>query len=171
VVARILGVVALLFVLALAPTAPAHAAPGACSSSYPPVCPTLTLSGSVIPKGGSLTATIFGFKGAVDVALSIASDPAYLGTVRTNADGGASATITIPANFDAGNHTVSATGQNKDGVTTTATAALAVTGAAAAGSGLVRTGARVALYSGVAIALIGCGSMLVVGARRRRVAS
>lgn len=102
--------------------------------------------------------------GLVDI--TIESDPVLLKTVRADAAGAFVTTVTIPAGFPAGSHTLKGTGPDPAGGLRMLS--LPVTVAGGSGGGVIaRTGGDFAVLAGVAgVAILAGGGVLV--ARRRR---
>lgn len=118
-----------------------------------------------------------GYRANSNVDFHLNSAPIFLGKTTTNASGAFDAEVTIPANAPVGRHTITATGLAPNGsakvesVPFTVVAAQAAGRPAAAGT-LPRTGtsSTVPLVAG-STALLGLGTVLVIAARRRRLAS
>ncbi len=72
------------------------------------------LSGPIEP-GSSITISGGGFSPGADVTVVIRSEPLELGTTTADATGFMSIEVTLPEDFPAGDHTLSATGFSPDG--------------------------------------------------------
>lgn len=156
---------------------PTDPAPGPTGTE--PAAPTLpgadapfsvTLSTASVRAGGTLTVDVAGASpdGAVEVWLH--STPVRLAVAQADASGAASSTVTIPAATETGTHRVqvldATTGVSvwSDDLTVTPAAG----SAGASGTGLASTGAEVTALAGVALLLLGAGTVAVL--RRRRLA-
>ena len=132
--------------------------------------PKITPSVGTVRAGGTLTVQLGGFEPGQLVQLWLHSEPVKVGEATVSDDGEAVLSITVPASTPAGAHTLVAT--DAEGVEL-ASAGLAVTAAAGAGTGsgadLATTGADGSLWSAVAASALG---LLALGAvlwtRRRR---
>jgi hypothetical protein len=134
--------------------------------------------------GESVTASATGdcFQDNTAVTVTIESTPVVLGTFTSDSDGGVTATVTIPADFPLGDHTIKLTGTNILGKpqvlslpVTIGTAQEAAAGGEAAGGaagtrggGLAFTGRDSGTLVGIGAALMVLGAGLYAGARRRR---
>jgi uncharacterized repeat protein (TIGR01451 family)/LPXTG-motif cell wall-anchored protein len=121
--------------------------------------PATTTAGSVITLSGS------GFAPG-DYSIVLHSAPVLLGTVTVGADGLLAASVTIPADTAAGQHTLLI----QQGSTVVASHALAVTSASDPSAELASTGtnAVTGALSGLGALVLG-GLMLAVARRRRRI--
>ncbi len=129
--------------------------------------PVVTISLPSVVQGGTLTVEGTGFGDSEMLDLSIHSTPVHLATVVTNGVGAFTATVTIPASFEPGAHTLTISGGAFGPVD------LAVTVTAAPTSPLAFTGVDVVPPLLAALALILAGgvlTMLRVLAMRRRAA-
>jgi hypothetical protein len=167
-------VVALLATVAIALFgSPAHAQP---PSGY--AAPgTLVLDQSLTQQGCSVGATATGFLPNSDVAFSLGATS--VGTRRTDANGTATITFSVPSNFPASNASVVAVGTGADGTPLTLTAALAVrTGPCAGGGGntagggtgsgsLPRTGSNSEVLLRLGVLLVAVGGTLTLATRKR----
>jgi len=130
---------------------------------------SVTLSSTSVRAGGTLTVDVAGATGDGSVEVWLHSTPVRLAVVQADPSGTASRTVTIPAATEAGTHRVqvvdTTTGVSvwSDDLTVAPAAS-----AAADGSGLASTGAEVTSLVGVALLLLGAGSVAVL--RRRRLA-
>lgn len=127
--------------------------------------------------GQTVPCTIAGFGATeqVDVALT-----APLGTVTTDADGGATYDFTVPADIAAGSYTLTFTGETSKAVGSfactvgvaevTSTSGTPAPPASTGGGGqhLAFTGVDVLAMAAAALALLGAGVTLTVLNRRRR---
>ncbi|HJP65062.1 MAG TPA: LPXTG cell wall anchor domain-containing protein, partial [Actinomycetota bacterium] len=103
------------------------------------------------------------------VALTFQSDPVFLGTAQTDADGNFETTVQIPSDATAGQHTITATGRDQNGEPATADCDIVVTAGAGGGPGGVAfTGTNVSLGLIVLGVLIVAGLAFLVGGRRRK---
>ncbi|HVA61798.1 MAG TPA: hypothetical protein VNG13_14880 [Mycobacteriales bacterium] len=154
---------------ALAKAPPCHTpCAKANGNPYPPGqhCGTSTSSNS-IPPGGTFHAQSQTFCPGEDVSWDAHSAGTHLATTVANAQGVASATLTLPSNFSTGGHTLTATGLSSGLVES---AGFTVPAAATSGSGgLPFTGLEIGL-SGAVVGLIAIavGSAMVAATRRRR---
>ena len=116
----------------------------------------ITITGTGCPAGGTVTITF---------------DNQAAGSTTANANGGFSASVTVPANASPGSHTITATCVLGNGTTRRQTATVSVLGAAAQAGTLPRTGTGLTTpLAASAVLLIGAGSVAVVATRRRRTA-
>lgn len=149
-----------------------------------------------LAPGSLVTISGGGFNPGATVALTIESDPVSLGSVTASATGAITATVTIPAGLEEGNHTIKATGESPTGtlvlsqaVTTVAASTNSNSNAAttsgsnssSAGSNnasslgappnqLAFTGTSTSILLVLAAALIGAGGLLFAINRRQSVA-
>lgn len=174
------------------------AGPAAAQACYPigqgtPTCPAppgLTVSDDTLVAGQSFTATARGFRPGTLVTFTI--DGVVLGTAIADAQGVASATLTIPAGIGAGRRTLVATGIGADG--RPLVLSLVITIAAAGGTGddaddgedgtgssgtsgsggskgdgsLAKTGAVVVPTTVVGVGLVASGLVLRRSVKRRK---
>ncbi|MGO1181794.1 MAG: YncE family protein [Micrococcaceae bacterium] len=70
---------------------------------------SIELSASEVTAGDDVTATIAGFAAGEEVEFELRSTPVAVGTVTADEDGAAELTFTVPADTEAGEHTVNAT--------------------------------------------------------------
>ncbi len=164
----ILGVVALaLFVPA------AHA-------QYNPDPTGGTVSDSTVTAGDTVTLTVTGFPANGHVDVFFESDPVFLGSFPTDAEGSATIEVTIPATADCGAHNLRILGfepdyphsdghWNSDPVAQELVIPITVGGAGCETAGaLPRTGTDSSLpLAKIAIVLIAAGGLLIVAARDR----
>ena len=127
----------------------------------------VTPAGPVRP-GEEITCTATGFPG--NVAVTFAINPT-LGTSDSNAEGTATITTTMPAQstFDGpgcGPQTVTATGGGAT-ASTSVTITCPTTPATTTAGSLPRTGSDSGRLSGIALALVAMGGLVVLAARRR----
>lgn len=130
--------------------------------------PALTCNPSVLTFGDGITCTATGFPG--NVAVTFAINPT-LGTSDSNAEGTATITTTMPAQstFDGpgcGPQTVTATGGGAT-ASTSVTITCPTTPATTTAGSLPRTGSDSGRLSGIALALVAMGGLVVLAARRR----
>ena len=134
--------------------------------------PTLTPSVGTVRAGSSLQVQLRGFEADSTTQLWLHSEPVKVGEVVIGADGSAVATITVPADTEAGAHALVATdaqGAELARADLTVTAALG-DGSDGSDGGLAITGADATLWALVAagaLALMALGGGL--WARRRRI--
>lgn len=150
-------------VVAVAPVAfaiPAHASPYTSGGG--------TISPANPAPGGSCTVTGTGFKPDSSVAVQILSTPVHLASVTADANGLATATVTIPASFASGSaHTIQLVGLDSTGAEYAVSIPVTL---GSTGTALPKTGTNLGyLWFGV-MALV-LGVLLVVVARRRRASS
>ena len=86
------------------------------------------LGSSTVPPGGAVTVTAAGFAPNTTANMTLFSDPVSLGTTQADATGTVRATVRIPANTTAGQHTIVITGPGATGGTNQASATITVTG-------------------------------------------
>ena len=86
--------------------------------------PAVTVEPSTVEAGKTLTVTGTGFAPESEVTITLHSDPVEVGTATTDADGAFTAEVTVPADTEAGEHTVVAA---SDAPAVTASAPLTVT--------------------------------------------
>ena len=157
------------------------------AGTYPPstTCVPAQQTGTEAPQGGSVTFVFTGFKPLSMVDLYLHSTPIHLGSFKADDKGTVTVLVKVPANFDLGAHTVTASGLDAKGVARTLAAALTVTpttpiataspsvsptatGTASAGGNLPRTGLEVGAISLLGAGLLGAGGLAVVSSRKRR---
>ena len=150
--------------------------------------PALTVDPSTVEAGKSLTVKGTGFAPKSPVTLTLHSEPVEVGTATAGEDGSFTATVTVPAATEAGEHTLVAASASPS---VTASAPLTVTRAPAAPTqepsaapspsssaapapdqggtgGLARTGSH-AMFAGVVAALAaGAGTAFVRRSRRAK---
>ena len=165
---RALLVVAALCALgSIALAAAAQAAP-----PYPPRPPAISVNVTTIAPGGGVTVHGAGFLPGELVSIDIGG--IHLATVRADANGEVTASVTIPAGLS-GNESISMTGL---GSGTTLTVGIDVKTAAAPnnvannnipnnGGGLPNTGVAVIGIGSVGLVLLVTGAMLMIAGRRR----
>lgn len=85
------------------------AEPSSTSAPYPPSegC-TVSVSNGTVQPGQSVNLVGSGFPADQDVALSVSSKSASLGSVRTDSEGNFATTVDIPFNIGTGDHTINA---------------------------------------------------------------
>ena len=123
-----------------------------------PVTSTATVTPSSVEAGGSVTITGSGFapSSSLTIQLTSTSPPAALGSTQSDASGGYTATVTIPAGTSAASHLIAVSGPGAQGSrhesVGNVTVALAETGfmtsvLTAAGVVLLATGSKLVLQS------------------------
>jgi len=166
---KVAAITALLPAAVLMLVSPARAA-------YPPVAPTVGTTASVVANGGHTTVIGMGWQAGATVALSVASTPQSLGSVKVHKDGTFSKNVKLPC-LDAGSHTISASGTAADGTANTANTSVTVTGAcdpaadppADPPSGhLPHTGSDVGSLLMLVAGMLTLGAVLVIATARRR---
>jgi hypothetical protein len=119
---------------------------------------------STVAPGKTITVNGTGYAPNTTVTLAIYSTPQVLTTVVTDASGNFTATVTVPAGLEAGNHTLVASGVDPSGNVRYVN--LAVTVASTGKAQLAYTGADVALPSIVGLLAVSLGAGLIVVRRR-----
>ncbi|MBW3615828.1 MAG: hypothetical protein KY439_11055, partial [Actinobacteria bacterium] len=99
---------------------------------YPPGECNMRLSRGAAARGESVTAAGAGYRPASRVDFTLNSEPIALGSATTDAAGAFEHRFTVPASAPLGSHTVTASGVDGSGATRVLSAALEVTGPAAA---------------------------------------
>lgn len=151
------------------PPAPAGLEPIACPTDPPSGgAATVTASAASVTVGGSLSLTATGFQAGETVDATLRSTPVALGAFEADAAGTLTATVTIPADVEPGDHTIELVGRTSG---RRATVAIEVLGRAIGGAALPATGRRDAPLAGAGAALVLVGAALVALARRRSVAT
>ncbi len=143
--------------------------------AYPPVAPTITLSSTVVAPGGAVTVRGTGFTPGESVSVDIHSDAVHLATVTADADGVATADVTIPSGFS-GHHTITMTGLSSGlvlsiGIDIQSGAAGGSATGSSSGGGLAFTGFDLPVVTGAAAGLLILGGLFVMVGRRRRSSS
>lgn len=172
----------------LALVVPAHAA--TCPpATYPPgvACVPFSITVTVTAAGKTFTIHLSGFKPGSPVDIVIHSTPLDLGTFTADATGAVDATLTLPSNFPAGAHTITASGIDAAGkpfilaspltvaaagstlgTTTSATGTSATGTSSTSSAGLPFTGFELGAASLLGVGLLGAGSLAVVSGRKRK---
>jgi hypothetical protein len=119
---------------------------------------------STVAPGKTVTVSGSGYAPNSTVTLAIYSTPQVLTTVVTDASGNFTATVTVPAGLEAGNHTLVASGVDSSG--TVRYVNLAVTVSSSGKATLAYTGVDVALPSVVGLGAVFLGVGLIVVRRR-----
>ena len=119
----------------------------------------------VLQPGEEITVSGGGFAPGVTVTVAIQSDPVQLARTEADAEGDISVTVAIPASFPAGEHPITATGDDPDGGTLTLRQEVTVTGNDE--SSLAYTGMNVATLLPVAGLLLVAGAGVLTVNRRR----
>jgi hypothetical protein len=127
--------------------------------------PSATTGG--VEAGEQVTFSGSGYAPFSLVTLLVYSEPQVIGTVRTDADGAFTATVTLPEGLPGGRHTLVAAGLDPSGQMRYMTLPITVTAVAVAVDQLAYTGADVTgpAIGGLAAVLVGSG--LHVASRRR----
>ncbi len=81
--------------------------------------PTVTISSFTVKQGGEITFTGAGFEPGTAVTATVHSDPVVLGTRTADANGAVSFAWTVPADFEATEHTIELTWGDGESVSTT----------------------------------------------------
>lgn len=126
---------------------------------------SVTLSSTQVRAGGTITVDVAGATRDGSVEVWLHSTPVRLAVVPADASGAASRTVTIPAATETGTHRIRVVD------TTTGVAVWSgdlTVSPASTGTGLASTGAEVTSLAGVALLLLGAGTVVVL--RRRRLA-
>jgi hypothetical protein len=143
-----------------------------------PTAPTATLSATSVAAGGTITVSASGFTPFEQVEVWMHSTPTFLQTVRADAAGAVSATVTIPATAPAGQHRLELRGITSGlsvfsstfsvtGGSTVRTVTARRTATATRSGTLVKTGTD--LRAGrIGLVLLLAGATLVVTSERRR---
>ena len=160
--------------LGLAGAQPALAASTTSSTApYSSSGPTLTTSSVVVTIGGSVSLTATGCKFPESFVITIHSVSEVIGHANSQPNGDFNASVTIPSNIPAGDHTIVATGSKGDVISAAVVVETAAGSGGSAGSGsgsgaLATTGTYAAASAGIGAAAIAIGGLFVLGARRRR---
>ena len=135
--------------------------------------PSITISTSNAQRGAKVTVTVKCFKPGASVTITMFSTPTVLTTVAVDAVGSASTEVTVPCDKEEGSHTIEAKGENVDGTTGTASAAISLSGTVCGAtttnngtnsgntSNLARTGASIGIAVALGAMLLGLGYMLI----------
>ena len=127
----------------------------------------LTLSSARLIAGGTVTVRGSGFAAGERVEFTLFSTPRYLGGVQADTTGSFTATLTIPAGVEPGDHTLRAVGATSGTIATFAVTVSAA-GAANAATPLASTGVDAGWPAALAALLLASGALLLL--RRRRLA-
>jgi LPXTG-motif cell wall-anchored protein len=119
---------------------------------------------STVAPGKTVTVSGTGYAPFSTITLAIYSTPQVLTTVVTDASGNFTATVTVPAGLEAGNHTLVASGVDSSG--TVRYVNLAVTVSSTGKASLAYTGADVALPSIIGLVAVSLGGGLIFARRR-----
>lgn len=128
---------------------------------------SVTLSSAQVRAGGTITVDVAGATPDGSVEVWLHSVPVRLAVVQADASGAASRTVTIPAATEAGAHRIQVV-DTTTGVSVWSGDLTVSPATARTGSGLASTGAEVTALAGVALLLLGAGTVVVL--RRRRLA-
>lgn len=168
---RLVGV--LLSVIALMVGAAGLA--GSASAAPYTTQPVVSVSNQTPTEGSTLTVSFQGFLPGENVRIELHSQVYLLATVRADANGAATATVTLPAGVT-GNHTIVAIGTVSGRTASVPITILAQPASSVPNVGtqqmLPRTGLEVVGIGALATGLLVVGGiLLLVSGRRRRVAS
>lgn len=106
---------------------PAPAGAQTCPSTYTPsTCVAVTLSASIVAPGGTITITGGGFLAFSIIVITFHTTPVTLATVRADANGNFSVTVTIPASATPGSHFIEASGTGANGQPLTLTTPITI---------------------------------------------
>jgi LPXTG-motif cell wall-anchored protein len=127
---------------------------------------------TTVAPGKTMTVSGSGYAPNSTITVAIYSTPQVLTTVVTDASGNFTATVTVPAGLEAGNHTLVASGVDSSGnvryvnlpVTVSSSGTATITGKAT----LAYTGADVALPSIIGLVAVSLGAGLILVRRRAR---
>lgn len=126
---------------------------------------TLTVVGdNAVAPGEEVELRGAGYAPGGSIAITIESEPRLLATVQADAAGAFRATVTIPTDITAGEHTLKATGPDASGGLRVLSADITVIGA------LPRTGSDAAALTLAGLAAVSAGAATVIFVRRRRAA-
>jgi len=143
------------------------------AQSYPGSL-TITLSGPSVSQGGTLSASMTGCAVGESIHFVLNSDPLDMGTVVADGTGKGTVTITIPADFPTGPHTVTGTCGSQTLSANVEVLSRSVTPATnPAVTSLPVTGSDTDLFLRGGVSLVAVGGLLVVVAfaAKRRSAS
>jgi titin len=127
------------------------------------------LNVSTPAPGAPITIVAEGYRPGSTVTILIYSEPVKLGSAIADANGRISATVTVPSTFAPGSdHTIEAQGIRPDGAPLTRSVHVALAAPDATGGSLASTGVRVAEMTGLGVAIIGTGWLILMMTRRRR---
>lgn len=130
--------------------------------------PTATVNKTVVTAGSPIVVGAKGFAGNAVITATLNSTPVVLGTMTTDANGAASATLTIPANTVPGTHTIVLS--SADG--TTASVTITVQGVIVTVSvntaTLANTGTDASAMGAIAVGLLALGGAAVFAGRRKQ---
>jgi hypothetical protein len=143
-------------------------APAASAQTYPPKTPTVGVSDSTVPEGGSTTVSGQNWLGGSMVTLTLleggcsGSAAQGLGSASVNSDGDFSKSVTL--DVSSGQYGIQASGQNASGDPATRCSAVQVL---AAEETVAATGANVVFGLMLLMALAVIGVIALVAGRRR----
>jgi alpha-L-fucosidase len=132
-----------------------------------PVGPGITCP-EITQVGGSLSVAGTNWLPESTVVLTFESDPVVVGTPETDSEGAFSTTVTIPADAEAGQHTLTATGRDQNGDPAQASCPITVTAGAGPGGGLPITGTNITLGLVLLAVMIAAGLGFLVASRRKK---
>jgi hypothetical protein len=125
-----------------------------------------------VTAGSVVTATIRGFAPGAGLTFVLHSQAMNLGTAVAGPNGRATATLTIPADMEAGAHVLTATGMGGSGAALTVSADVTVTSGAASGNNdagsLPFTGFDASTAATLATLVLVAGVLMLAASRRRR---
>ncbi|UWP87206.1 fibronectin type III domain-containing protein [Dactylosporangium fulvum] len=124
---------------------------------------------SSVAPGQSLVVSGTGFAPYSTVTITVYSDPAVLATVTTDGAGNFSASVTVPGDLPAGQHTFVALGVDPDGVAHSLKLALTVPAAGTPPATVPGGGTLPVTGTGVALMVVAGLSLVVTGAALRSV--
>lgn len=124
---------------------------------------SITINDPTTVRGQQVTSTACCFQG--EVTWVMRSHPRTVGTSFPNAQGVATLTWTIPADAEIGNHTLSASGFDVNGIPLTVTTTFSVS----APGGLTPTGSNTIPWLLIGLGSVAVGGTMVSVAKRRSV--
>lgn len=159
-----------LLTLALALAALIAAGAPAESQQYPPAPLFINVSNLSPAPGDEIVVETGTYDPESTVTLTLWSESVVLGAAIAGADGVATLSVTVPGDTAPGRHSLTATGTHGDGSPVSVSTAITVTepGAAAAATGLPRTGDDSVPFGRIGAALFAVGAGLLIITRRRR---
>jgi hypothetical protein len=133
--------------------------------------PTLSINVQTPAVGATVVLTGAGYLPGVQVTVTLHTAVTTLGSVTSDASGGFTKSVTLPAGVS-GTHTIvgAGTGSN-DSASVTITIGGSSGGGTGGGGGLSSTGVAVVSIGTVGIALLIGGGLMLLAGRRRRVAA
>jgi hypothetical protein len=128
---------------------------------------TLSLADTTVEPGDDVPVEGSGYAADSQVVITIESTPRTLDRVRADSDGAISATVTIPVDMPAGQHTLKATGVTPDGAPHVLSTPITVGDAVGDTEELAFTGLNTAAAAVVAVILMALGGAALLVTRRR----